>query len=86
MLMGLIPLETLPKYHDSTSEKKENLEKLVAEYNIGLRQVMDKFNKEKRDASAIFFDTNVLFRHTYTKEEIEVNSRSHCNKRKDCEK
>jgi hypothetical protein len=85
MLMGLIPLETLPMYHNVSSETRENLHQLVSEYNAGLRGVMDAFNAQKTDAHAIFFDTNALFRHMYSSKEIEENAISDCNKRTDCQ-
>lgn len=85
MLMGLIPLENLPKYHDISSEKKEHLQHLVTEYNAGLEDVMVSFNTQKTDARAIFFDANALFKQMYSSEEIEANSASHCDKREDCQ-
>ncbi|KAG2191750.1 hypothetical protein INT46_009462 [Mucor plumbeus] len=84
LLLGLIPLENLPVYHDLPSETKYLLENLVFEYNTRLIEILNRFKVNKSDLNASYFNTNELFKQLFDREQVEINARSHCNKQIDC--
>lgn len=72
MFLGLVPLETLPMYHD---KEKTELVSLIDNYNARLAGMKDVY----------FFDTNTVFKSLFTPEEIKRNSVEHCQSGENCD-
>ncbi|KAI7905760.1 GDSL lipase/esterase [Cokeromyces recurvatus] len=79
MLLGLIPLEELPLYHNVTQEIRTELKYLVDDYNFRLANIISTGH-----SSAYFFDIYKLFKESFSKERLQFNSEFYCHSAIQC--
>ncbi|GAN09790.1 GDSL lipase/acylhydrolase [Mucor ambiguus] len=78
ILLGLIPLDLIPLYHDKSFETKQAFKELVKHYNAALVKLLNQFDSEHPDIHASYFDTYRLLETTFSQEELQRNARMDC--------
>ncbi|KAI8327766.1 GDSL lipase/esterase [Choanephora cucurbitarum] len=81
LLMGLIPLQELPKYNSTSLEMRDNLRSLVLDYNARLLAIQQRWTKKM-----IFFDTYQQFYRLFDSDTIARNTKMDCGQGKVCDR
>ncbi|OAD06111.1 carbohydrate esterase family 16 protein [Mucor lusitanicus CBS 277.49] len=84
MLLGLIPLDLIPLYHNQPSDTKQAFNKLVKSYNAALVELLNQFKSEHHDIHASYFDTYQLLETAFSQKELQRNTRIDCGSSDDC--
>ncbi|KAK4511144.1 uncharacterized protein ATC70_012356 [Mucor velutinosus] len=84
ILLGLIPLDITPLYHDKPSDTKKAFNRLVKYYNAALVELLNQFKTEHRDVNASYFDTYQLLETAFSQKELQRNAKMDCGGRADC--
>lgn len=84
ILLGLIPLDLIPLYHDKPSDTKQAFNKLVKYYNAALVELLNQFKTAHQDIHASYFDTYRLLETTFSQKELQRNARMDCGGNVDC--
>lgn len=84
MLLGLIPLETANIYQNISINTKQELKRLVADYNSRLFDAMSLFKSDHPNISASFFNTHRLFRKIFKEDATGELSRNDCRGSHNC--
>ncbi|KAL9549555.1 hypothetical protein MBANPS3_005161 [Mucor bainieri] len=71
VLLGLIPLDLIPLFHDKSSDTKQALNELVKYYNAALVELLNQLKSEHPDIHASYFDTYRLLETTFSQQESQ---------------